>query len=149
MDWMIMPLRRYADFTGRSRRKEYWMYFLFVLICTFVLNLLDMAAGLNTSGRGVLSSIFSLATLVPSLAVGVRRLHDTDRSGWWILVPLGAAIPGLLLMTVSLSLGITIFSLGLIVGSIAILVFMCLDGTRGDNRFGPDPKGPNLTEVFA
>jgi len=152
MEWMLMPLRRYAEFSGRSRRKEYWMYFLFVAIVSLVLALLDKLLGLgggSGSGRGLLSAIFSLGTLVPSLAVGVRRLHDTDRSGWWILLPLATIIPGLALMLISLSLGMTLVGLGLFASSVVLLIFMCLDGMRGDNRFGPDPKGPNLTEVFA
>jgi len=152
MEWMLMPLRRYAQFSGRSRRKEYWMFFLFVFIVRFVLIALDSVLGLGgigRSGNGLLSAIFSLAVLVPSIAVGVRRLHDTDRSGWWLLVSLLAALPGLVLMVLSFALGMIILGVGMVATSILLLVFLCQDGTHGDNRFGPDPKGPNLTEVFA
>ena len=90
MEWMILPLKRYADFSGRSRRKEYWMFFLFTIIVSVALGIIDAVLGLNFgsgfSSNGVLGSLFSLATLVPSLAVGIRRLHDTDRSGWWLLL---------------------------------------------------------------
>ena len=143
MDWMLMPLRRYADFTGRSRRKEYWMYVLFLIIVFIVLGFLDSVLGLggssssslSTSGEriggaasfhgGVLTIIGWLATLVPSIAVGVRRLHDTDRSGWWLLI---ALVP--------------------LIGGIVLLVFNLLEGTRGPNRFGPDPKEPAPEGVF-
>ena len=135
MDWMLMPLRRYAEFTGRSRRKEYWMFFLFVVVVSVVLRILDSALGLggsssssmSTSGSqigagaslhtGVLGAIFIVATLIPSIAVGVRRLHDTDRSGWWLLI---ALVP--------------------FIGGLVLLIFFLLDGTSGPNRFGPDPK---------
>ncbi len=143
MDWMLMPLRRYADFSGRSRRKEYWMYFLFVIIVSVVLHIVDRALGLgggssssmSTAGpqigagasyhAGVLGIIFSLATLVPSIAVGVRRLHDTDRSGWWLLI---AFVP--------------------FIGAIVLLVFFLLDGTPGPNRFGANPKDPTPASAF-
>lgn len=143
MDWMLMPLRRYADFSGRSRRKEYWMYLLFVIIVSVVLAIVDRALGLGgsssssvaTSGAqigagasyhaGVLGIIFTLATLIPSIAVGVRRLHDTDRSGWWLLI---ALVP--------------------LIGGIVLLVFFLLDGTPGPNRFGPNPKDPAPETAF-
>ena len=92
---------------------------------------------------------FQPVDVATSLAVGVRRLHDTNRSGWWILLPLAAALPGVPLMDVSPNLGLMVSGLGICIGSIVIIVFMCIEGTRGDNRFGPDPTGPNLTEVFA
>jgi uncharacterized membrane protein YhaH (DUF805 family) len=143
MDWMIMPLRRYAEFTGRSRRKEYWLYVLFLVIVGVLFGMLDTALGLggsasswhSTSGPqvgaggsfhgGVLTLIFWLATLVPSIAVAIRRLHDTDRSGWWLLIGL---VP--------------------LIGGIVLLVFMLLEGTRGPNRFGPDPRDPAPESVF-
>ena len=107
MEWMLMPLQRYADFSGRSRRKEYWMFFLFCFIVSFVLGIVDGAAGLN----GILGLIFQLAVLVPSIAVAVRRAHDQDKSGWFILIPIYG------------------------------FILMFLEGTNGPNRFGPDPKG--------
>jgi uncharacterized membrane protein YhaH (DUF805 family) len=125
MEYMTMPLRRYADFSGRSRRKEYWMFTLFVLLVEIVLYGWIAAAAVASGGQMsamvmvpfVLVLLFGLAMLIPSLAVTIRRLHDLDKSGWTILLGL---IP--------------------IVGPIVILVFMCTEGTRGPNRHGEDPK---------
>ena len=125
MEWMLMPYRRYAEFGGRSRRKEYWMFQLLVVIVYFISFLLmstgmptvDPATGEMTGGGGALSGIgsivlglFALGSFIPALAVSIRRMHDQDRSGWWILCP------------------------------IMNIVFLFIEGTRGDNRFGPDPK---------
>ena len=130
MDWALLPLRRYADFSGRSRRKEYWFFFLFVMVASLVLTALSvMLGGLAANGAGeeaalpftgmglLLFGLFFLAILIPSIAVQVRRFHDQDRSGWFVLLNL---IPYL--------------------GGLIVLVFMCLEGTRGPNRFGADPK---------
>jgi len=118
MNWYLAVLKKYAEFSGRARRKEYWMFFLFNLIIWIVLIFLDSTFGTMNAqyGIGMLTALYALATLLPNIGVTIRRLHDTDRSGWWILL---ALIP--------------------LVG-IVLLVFMCLEGTRGDNRFGPDPK---------
>ena len=140
MDWMLMPLRRYADFSGRSRRKEYWMFNLFILIVYSVLIGIFLTgfnfAAMNAGGDPqisvigwiamILLGIFALGIIIPTLAVIVRRLHDQDKSGWFILIQF---IP--------------------YVGAIVLLVFMCLDGTKGENRFGSDPKGENIADVFA
>ncbi|QMW23810.1 DUF805 domain-containing protein [Sandaracinobacteroides saxicola] len=121
---MFEPLRRYADFRGRSRRQEYWLFSLFlVVIYAFValVGTLVSPPGPNGEPGGVfiaLVGILALAFFIPSLAVAVRRLHDTDRSGWWYLIGL---VP--------------------LIGSIVLLVFFVLDGTPGPNRFGDDPKG--------
>ena len=122
MEMMLQPIRRYADFEGRSRRSEYWMFvlgiFIFELVCGVVVNL---GGAVHSVLYWLLSGLFGLALLglfVPSLAVAFRRLHDTDRSAWWLLIGL---LPFL--------------------GAVALLVFYCLDGTPGPNRFGPDPKG--------
>ena len=89
MSWFIKALKKYAVFSGRSRRMEAWYFVLFVVIITVVLNMLDLLIGANTrAGVGVLSSLFSLAVLIPSIAVSVRRLHDIDRTGWWVLISL-------------------------------------------------------------
>lgn len=131
MEWMIMPLKRYADFSGRSRRKEYWMFVLFQILVLFPVALVGaMLGGIDESGTGgalflILVAIFVLAFLVPGLAVQVRRFHDQDKSGWFILL---GFIP--------------------YIGGIILFVFMCLEGTRGPNRFGPDPKDPYGEEVF-
>ncbi|MCP5399605.1 MAG: DUF805 domain-containing protein [Sphingobium sp.] len=135
MDWMLLPLRRYATFGGRSRRKEYWMYALFLMLCMIGLRIIEDMFGFETMGEyayrnglelgvwekvegGRLVGLFALATLIPSIAVAVRRLHDTDRSGWWMLL---AFIP--------------------LIGTLWLLILMVLRGTRGPNRFGPDPVG--------
>lgn len=119
MNWYLNVLKNYATFTGRARRKEYWMFTLFNFIVLAVLSILDGALGLVSyeAGVGVLSGLYSLVVLLPSLAVLVRRLHDTDRSGWWVLISL---VP--------------------LIGVIVLLVFTCLDSKTGDNRFGAYPK---------
>ena len=119
MNWYVQVLKKYADFSGRARRKEYWFFVLFNIIISCVLSVIDVMTGTynQVAGIGLLSGIYALAVLIPAIAVSVRRLHDTDRSGWWLLIVL---IP--------------------IVGAIVLIVFMCIDGTPGTNRFGPSPK---------
>jgi len=129
LEWMTLPLKRYTDFSGRSRRKEYWMFVLGIIIAAIVLGIIESVLGLSGMVGGVygpLTVIFMLAIIVPSIAVQVRRFHDQDKSGWFVLISL---IP--------------------FVGGIIVLVFMCLEGTKGPNRFGPDPKDPAGSEVFA
>ena len=84
MSWFVEALKKYVVFSGRSRRKEYWYFVLFVVIVSIVLSLIDSLSGTyhSGSGTGLLSGIFSLAILIPSIAVSVRRLHDIDRTGW-------------------------------------------------------------------
>lgn len=128
MEWMTLPLKRYADFSGRSRRKEYWMYTLLIVIVAVVVGIVEGITGLSGMVFGVygpLTVVLLLATFLPSVAVGVRRLHDTDKSGWFMLLGL---IP--------------------FVGGLILLVLFCLDGTRGPNRFGEDPKAENVGAVF-
>ena len=139
MEWMLMPLRRYADFSGRSRRLEYWMFTLF-LIMVFGAGIgLLLAVGATENGGTpgtmpvatvsllIVLVLLYLAVLIPIIAVQVRRFHDQDKSGWFVLL---SFIP--------------------YVGGIIMLVFMCIDGTPGPNRFGPDPKGrgETLANVF-
>lgn len=129
MDWMLMPLKRYADFTGRSRRKEYWMFVLGMIIALVLVVLIEQMLGLSGmvgGAYGPLSLLLILGLIVPGIAVQVRRFHDQDKSGWFVLL---GFIP--------------------IVGGIIILVFMLLEGTKGPNRFGPDPKGGADPAVFA
>ena len=153
MEWMLMPLKRYAEFSGRSRRKEYWMYVLLLVIVGVVLGVIEGAMGLQQTVGGIygpLSLIFVLATFIPSLAVGVRRLHDTERSGWWILLPIVPyALSIFMLFSGSLAMAgiLAMVALGL---AIVLLVFMVLDGTKGPNKYGPDPKGGvDADKVFA
>jgi uncharacterized membrane protein YhaH (DUF805 family) len=137
MSLMFQPFKKFADFQGRARRSEYWLFSLFCFGVGVVIGILRVATGgLESleSGRmdplGIVNLLFSLAILVPSLAVGFRRLHDTDRSAWWILIGL---IP--------------------LIGWITLIVFYLLPGTTGPNRFGPDPKSPqsggDTAEVFS
>ena len=119
MNWYLHVLKNYATFSGRARRKEYWMFFLISALISIVLTLLDILLGTYSVEyeAGLFSGLYSLLILLPSIAVVVRRLHDTDRSGWWILISL---IP--------------------LVGVIVLFVFMCLDSQSGTNRFGANPK---------
>jgi uncharacterized membrane protein YhaH (DUF805 family) len=121
MKWFTEALtRKYATFEGRARRKEYWYFVLFYVLAIVALAIVDEMIGTFSEEAeiGLLSGLFVLATFIPSLAVTVRRLHDTDRSGWWILINL---IP--------------------IIGAIVLLVFTVLDSQPGENRFGANPKG--------
>lgn len=138
MEWMLMPLKRYADFSGRSRRKEYWMFALLQVIVIFGIAIIGGvlgafspdASGEMSLGGGLmfgLFGIYALGIIIPSIAVQVRRFHDQDKSGWFVLL---GFIP--------------------YIGGIIVLVFMCLDGTRGKNRFGDDPKmSDNVGDVFS
>lgn len=146
MEWMLLPLKRYADFSGRSRRMEYWMFTLFNVLVLLGLGIVLGAIGYVTGSfqgstpptffiilLGIVALGYVAVFLVPSIAVVVRRLHDRDMSGWWYL-------------------GIIVASMIPIVGtlaSIALLVLMVLPGTPGPNRFGPDPKDPANAAVFA
>ncbi|MBK6512489.1 MAG: DUF805 domain-containing protein [Haliea sp.] len=119
MDWYLAVLKKYAQFSGRARRKEYWYFTLFNVIFSVVLSFVDGLTGTwnPESGVGLLSGIYSLAVLIPAIAVGVRRLHDTGRSAWWLLILL---IP--------------------LIGVIIFLVFMVLESQEGENQYGPSPK---------
>ncbi|WP_166041206.1 DUF805 domain-containing protein [Sphingosinicella sp. YJ22] len=199
MNWMLLPLRRYADFSGRSRRMEFWMWQLFLFLVNFVLMIIAFAiiggamfsvlrdnpdafdargdysydgayyadsvppdaalATIGVAGIVIFGLLFLwwLVILVPNIAVAVRRLHDTNRSGWWLLAPLApyaigvialmmaAAVPDLLILAGIIWLVAILAAFGL---GIMLLVFYFLEGTRGPNRFGPDPKGPTHEETF-
>ena len=114
MNWYIGCWKKYVEFSGRARRREFWIFCLFNILAGIVACVLDGVLGTGA----MLNGAYSLAAFLPGLAVSIRRLHDTDRSGWWYLL---AFLP--------------------IVGWIVLLVFACLDSTPGDNRFGPNPKG--------
>src|SRR4051812_6343014 len=100
MSWYLEVLKKYAVFDGRARRKEYWMFFLFNLLISVVLIAVDALIGIFSpqAGVGVLQGLYSLAVLIPSIAVTVRRLHDTGRTGWWILIGLIPVIGGIVLL---------------------------------------------------
>ena len=112
MNWFMEVLKKYAVFSGRARRKEYWFFVLFYVIISIVLGIIDAVIG-----TVILGALFGLALLVPSIAVTVRRLHDTGRTGWWVLI---GFVP--------------------VVGWIVLLVFMFMDSQPGDNQYGPNPK---------
>jgi uncharacterized membrane protein YhaH (DUF805 family) len=137
MNYMFLPYKRYFDFSGRSRRKEYWLFVLFYTVVLIGLMILDsqlglggyaesygdfgdgsMSVGFSLAG-GVLSTIWACLHLIPALAAGIRRMHDQDKSGWFILIPFYN------------------------------LVLLCIEGTRGPNRFGPDPKGGGEAQIFS
>jgi uncharacterized membrane protein YhaH (DUF805 family) len=113
MNWYLAAFKKYAQFSGRSRRTEFWMFFLFNFIAAAILGVLDNLVGTN----GILAGVYGLIVLIPGLALNIRRLHDLNKSGGFIFINL---IP--------------------LVGSIWYLVLMCTEGTRGDNKYGPDPK---------
>ena len=129
MHWFVACLKKYAVFSGRSRRAEFWYFYLFAFLFTVGVQLIE--AGVTGSEDGTIAAIFTLAVVIPSIAVGVRRLHDMDKSGWWQLLNF---VP--------------------FFGQIALLIWMCYPGTKGPNRFGDDPtedghgsgETPELTE---
>jgi uncharacterized membrane protein YhaH (DUF805 family) len=152
LEYMILPFKRYAQFSGRSRRMEFWAFGLLNVIVYAVLggiavgtgasmaslaqggsNPAAAISGLFFSGFGLLLGIYWLATIVPTIAVTVRRLHDRDMSGWWYL--------GFIVLSFIPLVGFIV--------SIAFLVIMFLSGTPGPNRFGEDPKDPANAQVFA
>ncbi|SRR5579883_222484 len=112
MKWYLKVLKQYAVFSGRASRTEYWMFVLFNFLATIAVGLVGSLLGSVTqTDQSVLVNIYQLAVFVPSIAVGCRRMHDTDRHGLWLLVP------------------------------IANLIFALQEGTKGDNRFGANPWG--------
>jgi uncharacterized membrane protein YhaH (DUF805 family) len=119
MNWFLVALKKYATFSGRAQRAEYWYFFLFYILTFIGLSFIDGITGTfsEEAGIGLLSGLYSLAILIPSLAVGVRRLHDTGRSGWWLLVGI---IP--------------------LIGAIVLLIFFVQDSVPGDNLYGSNPK---------
>ncbi|WP_279491837.1 DUF805 domain-containing protein [Aeromonas veronii] len=122
MNWYISVLKQYAVFSGRARRTEYWMFVLCNVIVILLLGMVDKLIG---GDNELISSIYSLAVLLPSLAVAARRLHDTDRSAWWLLLGL---IP--------------------IIGTLVLIYFMVCNGQQGPNRFGDDPKAAPLAGFY-
>lgn len=138
MRWMVVPYRRYFEFSGRSRRREYWGFFAFTWIVTIVLDALFGTSTYHYVSRALMAgtvisnvdnlpgSLFALANLIPGTAVAVRRLHDVNKTGWWLIL---LFVP--------------------ILGWSALFVMLCFNGTRGTNDYGPDPKMPSEASVFA
>jgi len=118
MNWYLGALKKYAIFYGRARRKEYWMFVLISMVAYLVLGFVDAQTGtMGISGVGLLSGLYWLGTIIPAIAVTVRRLHDTNHSGWWYFIVL---VP--------------------IAGPIILLVFLVRDGQPEANAYGPNPK---------
>ncbi|MCC7124906.1 MAG: DUF805 domain-containing protein [Acidobacteria bacterium] len=118
MSWYLAVLKKYAVFRGRARRKEYWMFFLVHITILIVLGFADGSMGTaRENGLGTLGALYVIATFLPTIGAGIRRLHDTGRRGWWMLLTL---VP--------------------LVGTIILLVLLAQAGQPGDNQYGPDPK---------
>jgi uncharacterized membrane protein YhaH (DUF805 family) len=155
---------KYASFRGRARRSEYWYFTLFIVLITIPAAIMDAAffpgAAGSTTRNGPIEGALSLATLLPSLSVTVRRFHDTNWSGWiyggfflYLLAGVaflvvfasqtnsGAATP--------FGIGAIVFGAGAFAYGIFLFVLMVRNGTTGPNKFGPDPKGHDVTEVFS
>lgn len=177
MEWMTLPLKRYFDFKGRSRRKEFWMWVLGVIGASIVLSIVDSVLGLGGRSSadaggmpgslgygasasvtgGLIGNLFALAIFIPNLAVGVRRLHDTGRTGRWILLLLPFYLLSIATAVMAMLgnfgamlalLGITMFVMPLgLICAIVLLVFFCKEGTRGPNLYGPDPKASDVVGV--
>jgi len=134
---------KYATFSGRAPRSEYWFFYLFYVIASVVLTVLDMMIFGIDNPYSPLSSIFSLAVLLPYLAVTARRFHDIGRSGWWILwfilIMFGGVILGLLLMMISEVLGGLVMAAAVLGVMIVQIVWLASKGTMGDNAYGVDP----------
>lgn len=145
-EWMIEPLRRYAQFTGRARRAEFWWFFLFGLLVSVVATIVDHLLGTaRSSGTGLVGALVSLGLIIPQVAVAVRRLHDIDRTGWWFALPPALAIPIGVLAYLAIATGggtavaIGIAAITVFAVAVLLVVWQCTRGTEGANRFGPDP----------
>jgi uncharacterized membrane protein YhaH (DUF805 family) len=181
--WALRPLKNYAKFSGRAPRAEFWWFFLFMFVVWMAVYFLMIgtmfgaANGQNPPSAGVMGAfgglgiillLFWLAMLLPTLAVQTRRLHDTDRSGWWLggfylvyaayfamlfgsmgSMLMGGAQPNPSQVSGGMFGATMILGLVMFVYAIVLLVFYCLPGTKGPNRFGEDPYGANVEEVFA
>ena len=180
--WALQPLKKYASFSGRAPRSEFWWFFLFVIILYALFSVVMVGAigGMAESaaepqsgmvgamgGSVILMMLFWLALLIPTIAVQVRRLHDINRSGWWVggfyllyllyfVLIIGAfgsameaGVDGSDPAVGGLAAGTMVVALVMLIYGITLLVFYCLPGTRGFNRYGPDPYGQDVEQVFA
>lgn len=153
--WVFEPFRRAFDYSGRSRRKEYWSFALATFVAVSAVGWIEDTLGLSKIGArgaesGILGSVVLFTFLTPGLAVAVRRLHDSNRAGWWLLLP---AAP-VLFWAIALPSGLgapdiwPAVLIAILASPVIVLVLMCLPGTKGPNRFGPDPKAQNLADIF-
>ena len=170
VEWATLPLKKYAQFSGRAPRAEYWWFYLGTIIATVCASIIDGILGFGSEGSfpvGPFYGLLGLGLIIPSIAVTVRRLHDTNRTGWWILLPVvgyglmiviaGGALAGAMTGDVEQSSATAFGGMFLIAALVAVIsvivlfVFMVLRGTMGPNDYGPDPYGEheNLETVFS
>lgn len=159
IDWAKRPLEKYADFSGRAPRAEYWWYVLGLIIAYIVLMVVESIVGLKGMVFGVygpLTALLWLGTIVPGLACSVRRLHDTNRSGWWLLLMVPYVVSAIFTLMAfaggggMAALGTAgLMSIVALICAIVLLVFMVLPGTPGDNRYGPNPYGRGASATVA
>jgi uncharacterized membrane protein YhaH (DUF805 family) len=118
MNWYLDAWKNYVNFQGRSRRQAYWMFVLFNIIAAVIAGIIDNVLGLaGAEGYGPISAIYGLAVFIPGLALAIRRLHDTGRTGWWMLL---GFLP--------------------VIGIIILIIFFVQDSQPGSNPYGPNPK---------
>jgi uncharacterized membrane protein YhaH (DUF805 family) len=157
IDWAKRPIENYAQFSGRASRPEFWWFVLATTVAGIVARIVDSILGIQLAGPiGPLYILLCLAIIVPSIAVAIRRLHDTGRPGWWILLPAvpyilaivlgGAAMMGGAASGSAMGMGAgfgiaMIFMLIALACAIVLIVFYCQPGTSGDNQYGPNPSG--------
>ncbi len=155
MNWYMEVLKKYFVFSGRARRKEFWFFVLFNAIISVALAFVDAMAGTMVYGTGLISQLYSLAVFIPAIAVTVRRLHDTDKSGWWILMPTGVIMAVGILAAVLMPTMREDASpvLAILIGLIALasmvvmFIFMVTDSNPGANKYGENPKN-SIEPVF-
>lgn len=150
MHWIIEPFRRSFDYSGRSRRMEYWSYALFAFLALALATFVETRLGIRDDRNDPLRGLLFLGLCIPGLAVAVRRLHDTNRVGWWVVMPVAPILFLMVAVVGELDFAIVprIAMVAMLLGSIALLALMCVPGTRGPNRFGPDPKEQDVAERF-
>ena len=157
VDWAKRPFQKYADFSGRAPRAEYWWYALALIIAYIVIMIVESITGLKGMVFGVygpITLLLALGTIVPNLAVGVRRLHDTNRSAWWLLL-LAPYVLFAILTVMALRSGNPMAAAGMaglmgIVGLLCCIAYLvCLPSQPGDNRYGPNPYGDGGVAVAA
>jgi uncharacterized membrane protein YhaH (DUF805 family) len=141
MQWIIGPLKKYADFNGRASRSEFWLFLLFVTLLTVAAHFVDGPDGRDVAvamNMGIVELSVTLLFLLPSITVGVRRLHDTGRSGWWTML---VYLPWLATLVSQSNPALVLASAGaLLVGGIAWLILLLLPGEAGENAFGLPPS---------
>lgn len=148
MRWALLPYRRYFEFRGRSRRTEFWPFAIGWAVVSIALSLLGPVLGFE--GRRLVGWVFLLAALgsfVPALAVAVRRLHDLNRGGWWAVLPFIPFFVVLVLAPFEDQATESVYEwvgLSVLICPAILLVMLAWKGTTGPNRFGEDPRNPNV-----